>query len=656
MHNQWIIYLFSSEATVLFSFRILLPFLIWMFTLTLPTQAESKLEAVPFNNEGLVVDLGVGLWALPLPIDYDGDGDNDLVVSTVNKASPGVYYFENREGKVPFPTFEPPVRIADPKGNETLGDDSLEPIILSPGFAYPNFGKKQFGDPFEIPFKPEFHIGRSNQWNLFDYDGDGVSDLLVGTCDWREYGWDNAFDAEGHWTRGPLHGYVYFMRNKGTDQEPAYSEPVKVEAAGKPIDVYGMPSPNFGDWDGDGDFDLICGEFLDRFTYFKNIGTRTNPEYAEGIYLQNEGNDLRMDLEMIRVEALDWDMDSDLDLVVGDEDGRVAFVENTGEHSDEIPVFKQPRYFRQKAGDLKCGALVTPFSIDWDGDGDEDLICGDTAGYINFIENLGGGASPKWSPPVRLEAGGETIRIQAGPNGSIQGPAEAKWGYTAPTVIDWNHDGLLDILTNNIWGKILWYENEGSNSAAKLKEAQSIEVEWEGAAPKPEWFWWNPKGKELVTQWRTTPYVIDLNRDGLNDLVMLDQEGYLAFFERAQKSDGSLFLKHPQRTFQDEQGQPLRLNEGRAGKSGRRKFCMVDWDRDGDLDILINSKNTDFLRNVSQEGGFQFKNEGQVDERILAGHSTCPTPVDWDGNGIPDLLVGAEDGYLYHLINPHGEK
>jgi hypothetical protein len=48
-------------------------------------------------------------------------------------------------------------------------------------------------------------------------------------------------------------------------------------AAGKPIDLYGAPSPNMEDFDGDGDLDLICGEFLDRLTWFENTGTRKKP-------------------------------------------------------------------------------------------------------------------------------------------------------------------------------------------------------------------------------------------------------------------------------------------------------------------------------------------------------------------------------------------
>lgn len=635
--------------------RFPLTLILSLLALPIPVLAAPDLQAVRYNNPGLVVDLGVGLWALPLPMDYDRDGDMDLVVSTVNKTSPGVYFFENREGKTPFPTFEPPVRIGDPVGNETIVQHEAEVLVFSPGKVYRNFRETQFRDPQSIPFETPFHTGRSNQWKFFDYDGDGVRDLIVGTCDWREYGWDDAYNSKGEWTRGPLHAHVYFMKNLGTEESPRYADPVQVEAGGKPIDVYGMPSPNFGDWDGDGDYDLICGEFLDRVTYFQNIGTRTEPVYADGVFLQSAGEDLRLDLQMIRIESVDWNGDGDLDLIVGDEDGRVAFVENTGALEESRPTFKAPRYFLQKAGDLKQGALVTPFGVDWDGDGDEDLICGDTAGYIGFIENLDGGDPPRWAAPKYLEAGGETIRIQAGYNGSIQGPAEAKWGYTCPTVTDWNGDGLLDILTNSIWGKVVWYENEGSHGAPKLKPAQPIEVEWEGPTPKPEWFWWNPEGRELVTQWRTTPFVVDLNSDGLVDLVMLDQEGYLALFERFKTSAGEVKLKHPRRIFEDEEGNPLRLNEGRAGKSGRRKLCMTDWDGDGRLDLILNGKNADFLRNISEDGGWRFKNEGSLAERVLAGHTTSPTTVDWNGDDVPDLLIGAEDGFLYHIENPRSK-
>ncbi|MCP5119423.1 MAG: VCBS repeat-containing protein, partial [bacterium] len=253
---------------------------------------------------------------------------------------------------------------------------------------------------------------------------------------------------------------------------------------------------------------------------------------------------------------------------------------------------------------------------------------------------LDGGNPPKWAAPVYLEAGGEVIRIQAGANGSIQGPAEAKWGYTTLSVADWDHDDLPDLVVNSIWGKVIWYRNNGTKRKPELAAAQPVLIDWQGAPAKPAWNWWNPAPSEFATQWRTTPYAIDWNGDGLKDLVMLDHEGYLALFERRGH------LQPGRRVFVGDG--PLRLNERRAGKSGRRKFTIADWDGDGKRDLLVNSASVNFLKNL---GDSRFQDMGAVTETKLAGHTTSPTTVDWDGNGRPDLLIGAEDGFLYYLPN-----
>ena len=160
-----------------------------------------------------------------------------------------------------------------------------------------------------------------------------------------------------------------------------------------------------------------------------------------------------------------------------------------------------------------------------------------------------------------------------------------------------------------------------------------------------------PDGKELLTQWRTTPLVYDFNEDGVVDLAILDHEGYLAFFERYR--DGkAIKVKAPRRAFVDETGTPLRLNPGTAGRSGRRKICVADWNGDGKFDFLLNSSNADLWEQIGmKENAWVMKNSGTLAEKNIEGHDVSPTVVDFDGNAVLDFLGGAEDGRLYFLKN-----
>ena len=624
---------------------------------------SNTLTRLAYADTSQVVDLGVGLWAWPLPMDYDDDGDYDLLVSCKDVPFNGVYFFENSGGDA-FPTFERPVKIGDGLKDIQISYVDGQPRFLQPGKELLDFKNALESKTLDLfpgdPFKNFHNNIRFNQWKYVDYEADGDLDIVVGIQDGEDYGWDNAYNDKGIWVNGPLHGFVYLIENVNGN----YELKGKILAGGQPIDVYGAPSPNFDDFDNDGDLDIICGEFIDKFTWFENVGTRENPVYAKGRYLENADDKITMDLEMIVPVSLDWDKDGDVDLIVGDEDGRVAFVENTGIIKSRMPVFKSPQYFLQKAQYVKFGALATPFSTDWDDDGDEDLISGNSAGYIGFIENLDGGNPPSFAPPVYLKAENETIRIQAGESGSIQGPCEAKWGYTTLSVADWNNDGLKDIIVNSIWGKAIWYENIGTKSHPKLAKEKPVHVAWDKEIPKPEWFWWTPEPNTLATQWRTTPTAIDWNKDGLMDLVMLDHEGYLSFFERYTTESG-LMLKPGRRIFQSQPGSydrknavadsskgSLRLNDAKYGSSGRRKLAFGDWDGDGDLDFVINSNNVTLFENMGEEAGmvnFQFK--GDLSEQKLAGHTTSPTFVNWDKSGKPDILLGAEDGHFYYLKN-----
>ncbi|MEZ6055203.1 MAG: VCBS repeat-containing protein [Planctomycetaceae bacterium] len=717
---------------------------LWFVAVQSVVAEEDHLEPIRYNNPGLVVDLGVGLWAWPLPMDYDRDGDIDLIVCCPDKPYNGTYFFENpgsptgnanaargggsgEKQAAMLPVFQAAVKVAKGPSNVQVSYVDGEPVVLEPGKMYIDFREHQFDNPIKLPIPTKvdsFSRIRANQWKLVDWEGDGDLDVMIGVGVWDDYGWDDAWDDQGHWKNGPLHGYVYLAENLSAKGEKgALFDTLKsfgttkfaparklMTLDGKLIDVYGMPSPNFADFDNDGDLDLICGEFLDGFTWFENQGTRGEPKFAAGQRLaQQTGRklasgafqvdvkaDIRMDLQMITPVAVDWDGDGDIDLVCGDEDGRVALIDSQGRSVQGMPYFSAPQYLQQQAAEVKFGALVTPVSIDFDGDGDEDLICGNTAGYFGFFENISDTVTPngkevkrelpQWKDAVRLglvvDPGGNPpdagplavpLRLQAGPQGSIQGPCEAKWGYSAPAVGDLDNDGVLDLVTNGIWGRITAYRQFRPQTGrhSLIVEPMTLQMSEGVDCPRPEWNWWSPKSRELVTQWRTTPCVVDWDGDKQNDLIMLDHEGFLAFYQ-GEIIDKELTLRAPKRIFKIEgpcefEGRHkvvgnkkdglLRLNANRAGGSGRRKLCLVDWDGDGRLDLLVNSVNVNWLRNVrtDEEGFVWFQDMGLMDDRILAGHTTSPTTVDWDQNGIPDLLVGAEDGRLYYKRNPRAK-
>ena len=210
----------------------------------------SSLERLKYNNPGLVVDLGVGLWAWPLPMDFDSDGDLDLVVNCPDKPSNGVYFFENAAGDTrtnKFPIFKPGRRISKGLQNVQVSFVASKPRVLSPGNEYPDFLRSGLESPKKLSLPANLHPNkvRGNFWRYVDYDGDGVQDVIVGTDDWTDYGWDNAYDATGKWTNGPLRGFVYLARNRGSTEKPVYEKPAKILAEGQPIEVFGWPSPNF---------------------------------------------------------------------------------------------------------------------------------------------------------------------------------------------------------------------------------------------------------------------------------------------------------------------------------------------------------------------------------------------------------------------------
>ncbi|MFN0103733.1 MAG: FG-GAP repeat domain-containing protein [Bryobacteraceae bacterium] len=587
-------------------------------------------DRVTYGRTGVRGKLAVGLYSHPAAIDWDNDGDLDLLVASPDRPYNGTYFFRNI-GSTAEPLFDRAVWLGPALKDLATGDvdgDGKIDATSAGGRWFSDIRRNGFSEPRQFNLQRSYHVGRDDLWLPVDWDGDGKIDLLNGVSDWRDYGWDDAFDGKGEWLRGPLHGYVYFWRNTGTNIAPKYDEPVKL-----PVDSYGSPAPQLFRWNSNAKPDLLLGSFLDYVTLHKR------DDLTKSVVLP-----FRLDLEMIQPRVIEWHKDGRPSLLIGEEGGTLTFVENLSPFGQE-PRWANPKQLEQLDPYVKSGSLSRPVAADWNGDGKLDLVAGNSAGYIEWFENTGTREIPEFTSRGYLRAGGDPIRRVAGKNKSVQGPAEAKWGYSNPTVADWDMDGKLDLVVNDISGEVVWYK--GSGNIQELEQARNIEVEWNGRTPKPEWIWWEPRGKQLLTQWRTTPEVVDWDRDGLPDLVMLSHQGYLCLFRRA-KRNGQLILGEPERIFVTESGRFLNLSAGRAGASGRRKIDLVDWDGDGDLDLLTDSDQGPLWH--ENRGGAEravMALRGLVARAPLAGHNPTPNAADWNGDGKLDLLIGAEDGFFY---------
>ncbi len=180
------------------------------------------------------------------------------------------------------------------------------------------------------------------------------------------------------------------------------------------------------------------------------------------------GYDSDIDRICTRPVAVDWDSDGDLDLISGNFGGTFCMFRGEGQGK-----FQPTSELVMIGNDVLriAGHHSDPFCIDWDKDGDVDLLSGSTNGGVQWSENTAGaGKLPELKEFVAL--------IEPGPQ-TGQGEMLKESELTAPTrstriwVDDINEDGKLDILVGD--STTLTSPADGLTE----EECKAKEVEWQ---------------------------------------------------------------------------------------------------------------------------------------------------------------------------------
>lgn len=354
-----------------------------------------------------------------------------------------------------------------------------------------------------------------------------------------------------------------------------------------------LPAPLQGnspfpvDWHRDGDVDFVVGNGIGpmRLFLFHN-DTYVESAYPAGYTLQTIGP-----LGAKYPFLTDWDGDGDWDLVLGSTDGRIRLYLNTTLYQGH---FVEDSYANNNLETIDVGSESYPTVVDWDGDGNLDLIVGNQAGQVRYYENDGSNNFVQDTSfgPVNVPP-------------SMLNPPSA-----APTVLNFDTDGDLDLFVGTDTGQFFSYYNNGSNSFLNVTPGGFLDT--------------NGTGKQFV------------NLDNDADLDIVSGGGPQLEY----------YAKH--NTLNIYQLQSIgNLGSISIPIGGFMNPYFIDWDFDGDQDFLLGAS---YIYLFVNDGSNNFLQSFST-TIASCGNICTPVAVDWDFDGDYDILTGNFYGQIQLLIN-----
>jgi hypothetical protein len=333
-----------------------------------------------------------------------------------------------------------------------------------------------------------------------DVDNDGVLDLIAAA---------NAENVSEN------NASIWYYKNTGTNQLPVFSYIQKDLLQVDMIDVGEAAYPVFVDYDGDGVKDLLIGNAFTRVSTgncqtatqtrihaYKNIGTSANPHF-----LFDTDNFASLDLNLApNVIAVaptfgDVDGDGDLDMFLGDDNGRLHYFQNTAGTGNPM-VFGTPviDYTDNTFAVIDVGNNAAPQLFDINRDGKLDLLIGEKGGVLNYYLNIGTLTAP-------------SFQLQTSSFGNIDvSPGNNFSGYSTPFMF--NDSGTYELFVGSEKGFLYHFDNIDNNLGGTFNPVDSL--------------FWQPS--EIWEGPRIAICADDLTGDGLLDMVVGNYRGGLAFY------------------------------------------------------------------------------------------------------------------------------